>query len=388
MTAVLRCRLCERTHPLAPVSVCPECDGPLDVGYDLVAATVAPGRSMWRYESLLPHAPVDRATPGMTPLIPAPRLSAALGIELFLKLEGANPTHSFKDRIAASAVAAAQAFGLQTLCCASTGNLGEAVAARAAAAGLEAVVLVPAEHLEAAPTASYGARVLSVAGTFEDCERLERDLAQLFPWGFVGGNLHALASEGAKTIAYEIVEQLDGTPDAVVTPVASGTLFAKLAQGFDEARAAGWTLEGRPRLFGAQAGGCPPLAAAWADDRPLSRVRPQTEVRSLAIGDPAFGDLAVGAARMSGGGIHCVAESEIADRTALLAETTGILADSAGGVALGTLIDLVRTGRVAEGERVVLVVTGTGLKPYAIEVEHDSTEVERDVDSVLAALGL
>ncbi len=388
MTAVLRCRLCERTQPLAPVSSCPECDGPLDVGYDLAAATMVPRRSMWRYEALLPVAPADRTMPGMTPLIPASRLSSALGIEVFLKLEGANPTHSFKDRIAASAVAAAQEFGLHTLCCASTGNLGEAVAARAAAAGLEAVVLVPAEHLEVAPTASYGAHVLSVAGTFEDCQRLEEELAGLFPWGFLGGNLHALASEGAKTIAYEIVEQLDGAPDAVVSPVASGTLFAKLAQGFDEALAVGLAAGERPRLFGAQAGGCPPLAAAWADDRPLSRVRPQTEVRSLAIGDPVFGELAVGAARMSGGGIHCVAESDIADRTALLAETTGILADSAGGVALGTLIDLVRNGHVAEGERVVLVVTGTGLKPYAVEIEHDSTDVERDVESVLTALGL
>jgi threonine synthase len=388
MTAVLRCRLCERTQPLAPVSDCPECDGPLDVGYGLATATLVPRRSMWRYEALLPHAPADRTTPGLTPLVPAPRLSAALGIELFLKLEGANPTHSFKDRIAASAVAAAQAFGLQTLCCASTGNLGEAVAARAAAAGLEAVVLVPAEHLEVAPTASYGARVFSVAGTFEDCERIEDELAGLFPWGFLGGNLRALASEGAKTIAYEIAEQLGATPDAVVAPVASGTLFAKLAQGFDEALEVGFASGARPRLFGAQAGGCPPLAAAWADDRPLSRVRPQTEVRSLAIGDPVFGDMAVGAARMSGGGIHCVAESDIADRTALLAETTGVLADSAGGVALGTLIDLVRTGKVAEGERVVLVVTGTGLKPYTVEVPHDSTEVERDVDSVLSALGL
>jgi threonine synthase len=226
-----------------------------------------------------------------------------------------------------------------------------------------------------------------VAGTFEDCERLEDELARLFPWGFLGGNLHALASEGAKTIAYEIVEQLGGTPDAVVAPVASGTLFAKLAQGFDEARAAGLTEAARPRLFGAQAGGCPPLAAAWADDRPLSRVRPQTEVRSLAIGDPVFGELAVGAARMSGGAIHGVPEAEIADRTALLAETTGILADSAGGVALGALIDLIRGGTIDEGARVVLVVTGTGLKPYAVGVERESTEVERDVESVLAALG-
>jgi threonine synthase len=391
VTAVLRCRLCERTQALAPISTCPECDGPLDVGYDLDAVRVpaTAQRSMWRYASLLPYAPVDRGSPGMTPLVPARRLSNALGVELLLKLESANPTHSFKDRLAATAVAAAEAFGLQTLCCGSTGNLGEAVAARAAASGLEAVVLVPAEDLEVAPTASYGARVLAVAGTFEDCLRLERELASLFPWGFVGGNLQAVAAEGAKTIAYEIVEQLGGvTPDAVVAPVASGTLFAKLAQGFDEAGCVGLSEGQRPRLIGAQAGGCPPLAAAWADDRPLSRVRPQTEVRSLAIGDPVYGELAVGAARMSGGAIHGVPEHEIADRTALLAETTGILADSAGGVALGALIDAIRLGTIAEGERVVLVVTGTGLKPYDVVVERESTDVERDVDSVLTALGL
>jgi threonine synthase len=338
---------------------------------------------MWRYRDLLPHEPADVGTPGLTPLVHAPRLSNALGIELLLKLEDANPTHSFKDRIAATAVAAAHAFGFETLCCASTGNLGEAVAARAAAGGLEAVVLCPADDVEVAPTASYGARVFGVDGTFDDCRRLERELGELFPWGFVGGNLHAIAAEGAKTIAHEIVEQLDGqTPAAVVAPVASGTLFSKLAQGFAEAA------RETPRLYGAQAGGCPPLAAAWADDRPLSRVEPRTEVRSLAIGDPVYGELAVGAARMSGGAIRCVPEDEIADRTALLAETTGTLADSAGGVALGALVDLVRTGEIAEGERVALVVTGTGLKPYTVEPRAATMEVDRNLDSLLAALGV
>ncbi len=387
--------MCERTQPLELRSVCPICDGPLDVDYDLETArlvslspTAAP-RSMWRYRDLLPHEPADAGTPGMTPLVHAPRLSGALGIELLLKLEDANPTHSFKDRIAASAVSAAHAFGLQTLCCASTGNLGEAVAARAAAAGLEAVILCPIEDVAVAPAASYGARVFGVDGTFDDCRELERELEALFPWGFLSGNLHAIASEGAKTIAYEIVEQLGAVmPDAVVSPVASGTLFAKLAQGFDEAAAVGLGTGPRPRLYGAQAGGCPPLAAAWADDRPLSKVRPQTEVRSLAIGDPVYGDLAVGAARMSHGAIRCVPEEEIGDRTALLAETTGILADSAGGVALGALVDLVRGGEIAEGERVVLVVTGTGLKPYAVDIAVESTEVDGNVESVLAALGL
>jgi threonine synthase len=391
--ASLRCRVCERAQPLAPLSTCPHCHEPLDVLYDAEPAAAHSGddtpRSMWRYADSLPHRPADDATPGMTPLVPAPRLSEALGIELLLKLEEANPTHSFKDRLAASAVAAAQAFGLETICCASTGNLGEAVAARCAAAGLEAVVLCPADELTVVPAAAYGARVFGVDGTFDECRALERQLEAFFPWGFVGGNLHALAAEGAKTIAYEIAEQLDGRlPDAVVAPVASGTLIAKLAQGFDELAAIGAVDGERPRLYGAQAGGCPPLAAAWTDDRPHSRVRPTTEARSLAIGDPAYGDLAVGAARMSGGSILAVPEEQIAPRTAYLAETTGVLADSASGVAMGGLLELVASGAILPGERVVLVVTGSGLKPYGYEPEPRVSEIDSDVDAVLAALGV
>jgi threonine synthase len=333
---------------------------------------------MWRYAELLPHVPLDLSTPGLTPLVEAHRLSRALEIDLMLKLEDANPTHSFKDRIAASAIAAAQAFGFETLCCSSTGNLGEAIAARCASVGLETVA-----------TATYGAKILSVVGTFDDCRSLERRLEQLFPWGFVEGNLHAVASEGAKTIAYEIAEQLGWQlPDAVISPAASGTLFAKLAQGFDELAALGAAEGTRPRLYGAQAGGCAPLAAAWADDRPLSKVLPETEVRSLAIGDPAYGELAVGAARMSGGAIKAVPEEEIADSTAFFAQMTGVYADSAGGVAFGALLELVRRGDIRPGERVVLVVTGTGLKPYGYDVDCSPHEVSSDVDAVLAALGV
>ena len=394
--ASLRCRVCERTYELAPLSTCPACSEPLDVDYaiepGLLAARHEGPRSMWRYAGLLPHLPRDVGAPGATPLVPAPRLSRALGIEVLLKLEDANPTHSFKDRLAASAVAAAQAFGFETVCCASTGNLGEAVAARCAAAGLEAVVLCPAyDDAPPVPVATYGARVLGVDGTFDDCRALERELEALFPWGFVGGNLHALAAEGAKTIAYELAEQLaENPPDAVVAPVASGTLIAKIAQGYGELAAAGVLDRGspRPRLYGAQAGGCPPLATAWTDDRPPSRVRPDTEVRSLAIGDPAFGELAVGAARMSGGAIVAVPEEDIAERTAFLAEMTGIFADSAGGVAMGALLDLVRSGAIAQRERVVLVVTGSGLKPYGHEVEVRAQEIGSDVDAVLAAFGV
>ncbi len=391
---VLRCRLCERTQPLRPRSTCPTCQGPLDVEYRLERLALrtdgdqAP-RSMWRYAELLPHVPPDLSTPGLTPLVEAPRLSRALGIELLLKLEDANPTHSFKDRIAATAVAAAQVFGFETLCCSSTGNLGEALAARCASVGLESVLLCPAGDPPAVATATYGAKILSVAGTFDDCRTLERRLEGLFPWGFVEGNLRAVASEGAKTIAYEIAEQLGWQlPDAVVSPAASGTLFAKLAQGFDELAALGAAEGTRPRLYGAQAGGCPPLAAAWADDRPLSKVLPDTEVRSLAIGDPAYGELAVGAARMSGGAINAVPEETIAGSASFLAQMTGVYADSAGGVAFGALLELVRRGDVRPGERVVLVVTGTGLKPYGYDGDCSPQEITSDVDSALAALGV
>jgi threonine synthase len=387
VSATLRCRVCEREQPLAPLAVCPACSEPLDVHYDLDVAAHGlgpdPPRSMWRYRSALPHVPPDTGAPGLTPLVRAVRLSEALGIELLLKLEDANPTHSVKDRIAATAVAAAQAFGFETLCCASTGSLAEAIAARCAAVGMEAVVLCPSADLPLAPASAYGARVFGVDGSFDDCRTLERELEAFFPWGFVGGNLHPLAAEGAKTIAYELAEQLKGRlPDAVVAPVASGTLLAKLAQGFDELAAA------RPRLYGAQAGGCPPLAAAWADDRPPSRVRPATEVRSLAVGSPAYGELAVGAARMSGGAILAVPEEEIASHTGFLAEMTGVFADPAAGVAIGALLELVRSGRIHSGERVVLVVTGSGLKPHDREVEVAAEEIDSDVDSLLAALGV
>ena len=265
--------------------------------------------------------------------MPAPRISAALDLDVRLKLETASATHSFKDRMAASAVAAAQAFGIETLFCASTGNLGAAVAAGCAAAGLEGVILCPADGDEQVlPSATYGASYFAVRGTFEDCRRLERELEHLFPWGFLEGNLHPFAVEGIKTIAYELAEQLDWqTPDAVVAPIGSGMLFAKLAQGFVELAALGLVSDTPPRLYGAQPAGCPPVAAAWADERPPSRVTPDTVARSLAVGDPSYGELAIGAARMSGGSIATVAEELIGSSTELLAENSGVHADPAGG---------------------------------------------------------
>ena len=389
--AVLSCRICEETHPLAAVSRCAACSGPLDVRYvsNGNGSLFADPQALWSDRALLPHR--ETALPDRTPLLHAPRVSAALGIDVHLKLENSNPTSSFKDRMAASAVRAAQSFGIETLLCASTGNLGAAVAAHCARVGLEGVILTPAgtDRL-VLPAGAEGTSVFRVHGTLEDCRRLERELEPLFPWGFLDGNLQPFAVEGIKTIAYEIAEQLGWeTPDAIVSPVASGALFAKLAQGFIELADLGLVGDRPPRMYGAQPGGCPPVAAAWADERPPSRVTPNTVARSLAVGDPSYGELAIGAARMSGGSITAVAEELIEPSTELLAEDSGVVADAAGGVAFGALVELVRSGSIAAGERVVLVVTGTGAERAHNGVPHRAAqEIDADVDHFLAALGV
>ena len=236
--------------------------------------------------------------------------------------------------------------------------------------------------------ASYGASVFTVRGTFEDCRRLEHELEHFFPWGFLEGNLRPFAVEGIKTIAYEIAEQLGWeTPDAVVSPVASGTLLAKLAQGFAELDDLGLVHDAPPRMYGAQPEGCAPVATAWTDERPPSRVTPNTVARSLAVGDPSYGDLAIGAARMSGGSISAVSEDLIESSTELLAEHSGVYADEAGGVAFGALVDLVRSGAIAPGERVVLVVTG-GARTRREGRQPATTQIEPDAEDFLAALGV
>jgi threonine synthase len=394
----LRCRVCEDETHGAPVEVCRRCDGPTDVAYDWARvrrsttreAVAAGPRSLWRYAGLLPTGARVETGAGWTPLARAHRLSDLLGIELLLKLENANPTLSFKDRVAAVAAAAALDHGVTTLCCSSTGNLGDAVAATAAATGLEAIVLAPAgEAAEGLGARVSGARVFAVDGSYDDCRRLERELGALFPWGFVDGNLHAYASEGAKTISVEIAEQLGWRlPDAVVCPAASGTLFAKLAQGFHEVRKAGLVDDPPPQLWAAQAEGASPIASAYADDRGISRVEADTSVRSLAVGDPSSGDLAIGAARATGGGIVALSEQQIDAHTRLLAETTGVFADRAGGAALGALLQALRDGEIASGARVVLVVTGAGVKPYGRTELPPIPTLEPSADALLRALGL
>src|SRR5438874_8224166 len=329
----LRCRVCEAEYPAVATGTCVRCFGPLEPVYDWDAVArlatrerIAAGpRSLWRYEALLPTSPPADAAggPGWTPLVSAPRLARAVGVgEVLLKLDHTNPTHSFKDRVVGVAAAKAAELGADTLACASTGNLGNAVAARAAASGMRSVVLYPrtVEPEKLLATAVYGGEMYAVRGSYDDCSRLVVELAGELDWAFVNVNLRAYYAEGSKTLAFEIAEQLGWElPDAVIAPVASGSLFTKIWQGFEQFRRLGLVAGEAPRIYGGQAEGCAPVAHAFADERPVSPVRPATIAHSLAIGAPADGDLAVATAQASGGAIYAVPESDIGENTSLLA---------------------------------------------------------------------
>ena len=398
----LRCRICETDHELVAVGVCSRCFGPLDPIYDegTLARTAtrelieAGPLSLWRYAPLLPVAPPaePRLAPGFTPLVSAPRLASAVGVgELYLKLDTANPTHSFKDRVVAVAAAKAQELGFETLACSSTGNLANAVAARAAAEGMDAVVFCPAdlEPEKLTATAVYGATVYAVNGNYDHCSRLVTELAFELPWGFVNNNLRSYYAEGSKTLGHEIAEQLGWrTPDAVVAPIASGTLFVKVAQGFAELAKLGLIDGPPPRLFGGQAEGCAPVATAWATSTPVRPVRPESIAHSLAIGVPADGDLAVATARQHGGAIYAVAEDAVGENMALLAEYGGVFGETAAGVTVGALRAAAEAGELGPDDEVVVLVTGDGLKtPGPVQDRVRPVTVESDADAVLELIG-
>jgi threonine synthase len=399
----LRCRNCASEYALEDIGTCTSCFGPLDPVYDWdeLARTISPETiaagpaSIWRYAPLLPvETPTDaRLAPGFTPLVRAPRLADEVGLgELWLKLDTANPTHSFKDRVVAVATAKARELGLETIACSSTGNLANAVAARAAAEGIEAVIFCPAdlEPEKLVATAVYGATIYAVRGTYDDCSRLTVELSFELPWGFVNVSLRSYYAEGSKTVAFEIAEQLGwDAPDAIVTPIASGSLYSKVAEGFDQLRRVGLVEAKAPRLFGAQAEGCSPVATAFAANEPVVPVRPATVARSLAIGSPADGDKAVATARRTGGAIHAVPEDDVGANMGLLAEHAGVFGETAAGVSLGALRQAVEANELGADDRVVLVVTGDGLKtPGPVEARLEPVGIDADTDAVLERLGV
>jgi threonine synthase len=373
----LKCKECSQTYALEARYVCDNCFGPLEVTYDLSGLNAEETRrkiqagpaSIWRYADFLPFEtrPKSALGAGMTPLVRADRLAERLGIrELWIKNDAANPTHSFKDRVVTVALAKAVELGYEVVACASTGNLANAVAAHAAAAGLEAYVFIPSnlEEQKVLATGVYGAHVVKVKGNYDDVNRLCTELSGEHEWAFVNVNVRPYYAEGSKTLAYEVAEQLGfELPDRVVSPIASGSLFTKVARGFEEWLEVG-LIEGElPTFNGAQAAGCSPVAQAFEAGTDFCKpVRPDTIAKSLAIGNPADGPYALDLARRTGGGIDSVTDEEITAGIRLLAETTGIFTETAGGVTIATLRKLAERGDIDPGERVVALITGEGLK--------------------------
>src|SRR5437868_8212202 len=373
----LRCRECGRLRDFEPAYVCEHCFGPLEVAYDLAAVrqrvsreSIAKGpHTIWRYRELLPAPsgePIDLGT-GFTPLVKARNLGRALGLDhLYLKNDTLNPTGSFKDRNVAVATNFALSYGFDTLSCSSTGNLAGSVAAYAARAGLRALVFIPSdlEPGKVGAASAYGATIVEVDGSYDDVNRLCAELADQYRWAIVNVNLRPFYSEGSKTLAFEVVEQLGWqAPDHIVVPVAAGSLLAKTSKAFAELVGVGLLADAPTRIHAAQAEGCAPVSTAIQHGLDaVTPVRPHSIAKSLAIGNPADGGYAARAVRASGGWGTACPEDAVLEGMAMLAESEGILSEPAGGVVVAGLRQLVEDGRIERHETVVICITGNGLK--------------------------
>jgi threonine synthase len=401
----LKCKECETEYALEARFVCERCFGPLEVSYSAPGADASELKrriqagplNLWRYADFLPleRVPARALHTGFTPLVRADRLAERLGLgEVWVKNETANPTHSFKDRVVSVALARAVELGFETIACASTGNLANAVAAHSAAAGLPSYVFIPAnlEQEKILATGAYGTNVVGVKGNYDDVNRLCTELSgEHESWAFVNINMRPYYAQGSKTLAFEIAEQLGWeTPDRVVGPIASGSLFTKVAQGFREFVDAGLLAQADVTFNGAQAEGCSPVAQAYAAGRDFcTPVRPDTIAKSLAIGNPADGPYAIDLARTSGGAIDAVSDDEIRAGVRLLAETTGIFTETAGGVTTAVLAKLAERGDIGRDERVVLLITGDGLKTIdTVRGTFDVAEIEPTTKAFDAAFAL
>jgi len=374
----LRCRECGKSWGNQPRSICDDCFSPLEVFYDYDAARasftknkIAQGPpSMWRYSALLPLPENYQPSlpTGFTPLLRAPHLAATLGVNnLYLKNDAVcMPTLSFKDRVVSVALAQAKAFGFEVVSCSSTGNLANAVAAHAARNGFQAWIFIPAdlEPAKIVGTQVFGAKLVRIAGSYDQVNRLCSQIADSRPWGFVNVNLRPYYSEGSKTVGFEIAEQLGWKlPDNVVCPMAGGSLIVKIKKAFEELIKLG-LVEPKPvKFFGAQATGCSPISTAVkAGNADIEPQKPNTIARSLAIGNPADGHYAIETITRSGGWSEDVSDREVVDCIQLLAEQEGIFTETAGGVTLGCARKLYQQGRILPDETTVLCITGNGLK--------------------------
>ena len=384
----LRCRECGAEYPAEPINVCDFCFGPVEVEYDYDAISRVISRNriqqgpptMWRYGDLLPvesEEPVDLGT-GFTPLKRAKNLGRALGLNnLYVKNDSVNPSFSFKDRVVSVASTKALEFEFETLACASTGNLMGAVGAHGAKAGMDTVVFFPAdlEQGKILGAGVYGSRMIAIEGNYDQVNRLCSEVADNNRWAFVNINMRPYYAEGSKTLGYEVAEQLGWqAPDHCVVPAASGAMFTKIWRGLNEFSDLDLIDGVGTRMHVAQAEGCSPIVRAWEDDETHVRpVKPSTIAKSLAIGNPADGIYALRTVKESNGsGVIC-REEQVAEGIKLLAETEGIFTETAGGVVISGLKNLVESGRIGQDELTVAYITGNGLKTQ--EVMADTVEI-------------
>jgi len=372
----LQCHLCKTQFPAEALYVCGRCLGPLEPIYDYRAVRLTRAdvesrpKNLWRYRELLPIAdrPLTGFNSGFTPLVRCDRLAARLGVEeLYVKDDSVNhPTLSYKDRVVSVAATRAVELGFSVLACASTGNLANSVAAHAARLGVDCCVFIP-DNLEAGKllgSAIYNPTILAIAGTYDDVNRLCAQVADRYGWGFVNINLRSYYAEGAKTMGFEIAEQLGWRyPQHLVSPVAGGTLLPRIVRGLRELREIGLVDGDLPKVYAAQAAGCAPVVHAL--DAGLEHpepVRPNTIAKSIAIGNPADGYQVIQSVRSTGGAGAAVSDEQIVDAILLLAETEGIFTEPAGGTTLAAAIELIRRGTIPRDESIVVCVTGNGYK--------------------------
>jgi threonine synthase len=376
----LKCREhdCGKTYPVEPRHICEYCFGKLEVDWDYEAVTSAVSReviqqrpeSMWRYKEFLPidGEPTVGIHVGFTPLLRARNLAKALGhSEVYVKNDAVNyPTLSFKDRVVSVAVTKAGEFGFDTLACATTGNLGNSLAAQSIQAGLRCFIFMPAnlEQGKIVGTSVYGVHVVAISGNYDGVNRLCTEIADRYNWAFVNINIRPFYAEGSKTFGFEILEQLGWqAPKHIVVPMAGGSLITKVEKAIREFTTAGLIEDASTKIHGAQATGCNPISAAVRDGESIfTPVKPNTIAHSIAIGNPADGYYAIETIGRTGGWAEDATDDEIVEGIKLLAETEGIFTETAGGVTVAVTRKLIEQGRIPRDESVVVSITGNGLK--------------------------
>lgn len=377
----LVCRDCGYRTPLMDTAFkCPACGEGLDIDYDyerakeLIAERGLEDRpqNIWRFEELLPIT-LRRAQErvgqfaGQTPLIRADRLGAEIGLNnLYLKDDSTNrPTLSYKDRVVSQAIARMLELGKDEVGCVSTGNVGTAVAALAAKAGASAYIFYPGnmEKGKAKACRALGARVCQLDANYDQANRACRELSLESGIEFANITLRPFYAEGAKTMAFEVVEQLGWqSPDHWVIPAAGGTLSSRIHKGLNELEIVGLAETAQTKINIAQAGGCSPIVTAIREGGELEPQTPETAAHSLAIGAPGDGNLVLDAVRTRGGSGAGPSDAEIFEAIDLLGATEGILTEPAGGTTIAATARLAAEGKLGRDDTVVAVISGNGLK--------------------------